>query len=69
MLAAQRVPGVPRIQGQTFLLFGAGQANLGFAMLLQEFLARMGVPKSEAKKRIWLFDSQVYPGLVHHSVL
>ena len=60
LMGAQRLPGVPRLRDQTFLLFGAGQANLGAAQLLIRALADGGVSKEDAKHQIWLFDSQVY---------
>lgn len=59
LMGAGRLPGVPPLAEQVFLLFGAGQANLGFAQLLLEALKSRGISGAEAKKRIWLMDSQV----------
>lgn len=62
LMGAQRLPGVPPLRDQTFLFFGAGQANLGAAQLLVQALAEEGVPEADAKRRIWLIDSQVLSG-------
>ncbi|BDA40585.1 NADP-dependent malic enzyme [Coccomyxa sp. Obi] len=64
LMGAQRLPGVPRLRDQTFLFFGAGQANLGAAQLLIRALADEGISEEAAKRQIWLFDSQgiVYMG-------
>ncbi|KAK9916262.1 hypothetical protein WJX75_000644 [Coccomyxa subellipsoidea] len=64
LMGAQRLPGVPPLRQQAFLFFGAGQANLGAAQLLVRALAEEGVPEEDAKRQIWLMDSQgiVYTG-------
>ncbi len=59
LMGAQRLTGVPRLRDQTFLFFGAGQANLGAAQLLIRALADEGVSEEAAKHQIWLIDSQV----------
>ncbi len=59
LMGAQRLPGVPPLRQQTFLFFGAGQANLGAAQLLVRALADEGVSEEDAKRQIWLMDSQV----------
>lgn len=59
LMGAQRLPGVPPLRQQAFLFFGAGQANLGAAQLLVRALAEEGVPEEDAKRQIWLMDSQV----------
>ena len=61
LYGAQRQDGVPRMACQTFLFFGAGQANIGAAQLLTLALAQEGLSKEEARSRIWLVDSQVIP--------
>ena len=63
MLGAQRQAGVPKLQEQTFLFFGAGQANIGAAQLLTLELTQGGLSQEEARSRIWLIDSQVLLGL------
>ena len=64
LLGAQRQAGVPKLQEQRFLFFGAGQANIGAAQLLTLALTQRGLSQEEARSRIWLMDSQVPPGLV-----
>ncbi len=59
VLGAMRLPGVPPLTQQRFLLFGAGQANIGAAQLIQHRLEQEGLSEEEAKSRLWLFDSQV----------
>ena len=62
LLGAQRQAGVPRLQDQAFLFYGAGQANIGAAQLLTLALRQGGLSQDEARSRIWLMDSQVTPG-------
>ncbi|CAK0735604.1 hypothetical protein CVIRNUC_000608 [Coccomyxa viridis] len=64
LLGAQRQAGVPKLQDQTFLFFGAGQANIGAAQLLTLALTQRGLSPEEARSRIWLIDSQgiIYEG-------
>ena len=52
---------MPDLARQTFLFFGAGQANIGAAQLLTLALAQQGLSAEEAKSRIWLVDSKVRP--------
>ena len=59
VLGATRLLGVPALAEQRFLLFGAGQANIGAAQLIQHRLELEGLSPEEAKSRLWLFDSQV----------
>ena len=61
LYGAQRQDGVPKLADQTFLFFGAGQANIGAAQLLTLALAQEGLSAAEARSRIWLMDSQVKP--------
>ena len=61
VLGATRLPGVPPLKQQRFLLFGAGQANIGAAQLIQHRLEAEGLSPEEAKSRIWMFDRQVMP--------
>ena len=61
LYGAQRQEGVPRMADQTFLFFGAGQANIGAAQLLTLALAQNGLSAAEARSQIWLMDSQVKP--------
>ncbi|KAG2444543.1 hypothetical protein HXX76_001289 [Chlamydomonas incerta] len=58
LLGAERVPGVPPLQQQTFLFFGAGQANLGVAALLVSELVSRGVSEAAAREAVWLVDSR-----------
>ena len=58
LLGAQRLPGVPRLRQQAFLFYGAGQASIGAARLLLEALQQEGVPVAQARRQIWLMDSQ-----------
>jgi hypothetical protein len=51
VLAAARLPGVPALAAQRFLLFGAGQANLGTARLLVRALQRAGLPEYQVRGR------------------
>ena len=50
-----------KLADQTFLFFGAGQANIGAAQLLTLALAQQGLSAADARSRIWLMDSQVRP--------
>lgn len=59
VLGATRLQGVPAFQKQTFLMLGAGQANIGGARLLVKALQAEGMAAAAAKARIWLFDSKV----------
>lgn len=45
------------IRDQTFLFFGAGEANLGSATLLVEALIDEGLTKDEALEKIWMMDA------------
>jgi len=56
VLTALRLPGVPALAEQTFLFFGAGQANLGVASLLVDAMVARGVPRAAARQRMWLMD-------------
>ena len=47
---------------QRILFFGAGSAGVGVAQQLLSFFKLQGLPEDEARKRIWLVDSQ---GLVY----
>ncbi|KAK9848237.1 hypothetical protein WJX84_007118 [Apatococcus fuscideae] len=58
VLGATRLPGVPALPQQRFLLYGAGQANIGAAQLLQHRLQQQGMSPQDAKSHLWLFDSQ-----------
>ncbi|CAG9467691.1 unnamed protein product [Pedinophyceae sp. YPF-701] len=64
LLGSLRLENVPALEKQRVLLYGAGQANLGFARLFVRKLVTAGVPESEARKRVWLVDSKglVYDG-------
>lgn len=48
---------------QRILFFGAGSAGVGVAMQLMSFFTLNGLSKEEARRRIWLVDSQ---GLVYN---
>ena len=58
ILGATRLEGVPALEQQTFLLVGAGQANIGSARLLTKALVAGGLSDAAAKDRIWMFDSK-----------
>lgn len=45
------------IKDQTFLFFGAGEANLGAATLLVETLIDEGLSRDEAMEKIWMMDA------------
>lgn len=45
-----------KITDQTFLFFGAGEANLGSATLLVEALIDEGLSREEAMEKIWMMD-------------
>lgn len=55
IMSASRVANKP-IKDQTFLFFGAGEANLGSASLLLEALMDEGFTREEALERIWMMD-------------
>eukprot|EP00897_Mesotaenium_endlicherianum_P004739 jgi/Mesen1/4293/ME000022S03578 len=63
VLGALRLTRQPLTQ-QRFLLFGAGQANIGIADLLLYALTREGLSEAAALHRIWLLDSAglIYEG-------
>jgi len=52
------------LMDQRILFFGAGSAGVGVAMQLMSFFTLNGLSKEEARRRIWLVDSQ---GLVYDS--
>ncbi|GIL74082.1 hypothetical protein Vretimale_4958 [Volvox reticuliferus] len=56
LLGAERLEGVPPLERQTFLFFGAGQANLGVASLLCAELESRGLDPTAAVERVWLVD-------------
>ena len=58
LMGATRISSVPALEEQTFLFFGAGQANLGCAELLLAHLMTRGLDLVEAKRRIWIMDSK-----------
>ncbi len=59
VLGATQFEGVPALEQQTFLLLGAGQANIGSARLLVQAMVAGGLSGAEARDRIWMFDSKV----------
>ena len=52
------------LQDQRILFLGAGSAGVGVAMQLMSFFTLLGMSKEEARRRIWLVDSQ---GLVYNA--
>ena len=58
VLGATQYEGVPALEQQTFLLLGAGQANIGSARLLVQAMVAGGLSGAQAKHRIWMFDSK-----------
>ena len=58
VLGALQFSDVPALEQQVFLLYGAGQANIGSARLLSKALQAEGLNEAEARERIWLFDSK-----------
>lgn len=55
--------GIP-LSSHRILFFGAGSAGVGVAMQLMSFFTLQGLSKEEARRCIWLVDSQ---GLVYNS--
>lgn len=55
IMSAARVAG-NSIREQTFLFFGAGEANLGSATLIVEALIDEGLTREEAMEKIWMMD-------------
>lgn len=51
------------LREQKFLFLGAGEAAIGIASLLLKAMQEGSLPKHEARKRIWLFDTK---GLIVH---
>ena len=64
VLGATRVPGVPRLSEQRFLLFGAGQAGCGTAEALKAELISRGASPVDAAAAIFMIDTKglVYEG-------
>lgn len=58
---ASTAAGTP-LEDQRILFLGAGSAGVGVAMQLMSFFTLAGMSKEEARRRIWLVDSQ---GLVY----
>lgn len=58
LIGATKIKGVPALDQQTFLFFGAGQANLGCADLLLAYLISQGLDQEEARRKIWIMDSK-----------
>ncbi|TEB34114.1 malate dehydrogenase [Coprinellus micaceus] len=52
------------LDSHRILFFGAGSAGVGVAMQLQSFFTLQGLSVEQARRRIWLIDSQ---GLVYES--
>lgn len=59
LYGATKVSGVPQLQAQRFLFFGAGQANIGSARIVTQALMSQGLDEGTARSRIWLYDSKV----------
>lgn len=59
---ASAAAGTP-LQDQRILFLGAGSAGVGVAMQLMSFFTLLGMSKEEARRRIWLVDSQ---GLIYN---
>ena len=55
--------GMP-LASHRILFLGAGSAGVGVAMQLMSFFTLQGLSEDEARKRVWLVDSQ---GLVYNS--
>lgn len=53
--SAMRITG-GRLAEQTFLFLGAGSAGVGIAHLLVSAMAAQGLPREEARARIWMFN-------------
>lgn len=64
ILGAAHLEGVPALEQQTFVLVGAGQANIGSARLLTKALVTTGLLEAEAKKKIWMFDSKARTSII-----
>lgn len=57
LMSAARLASNSTIREQTFLFFGAGEANLGSATLLVEALIDEGLTREEAMQKIWMMDA------------
>jgi len=57
IFSALRVTGKPLVE-QTVLCLGAGEAASGISDLLVEAMVDEGMPRGEARRRCWLFDSK-----------
>ncbi|XP_019499063.1 PREDICTED: NADP-dependent malic enzyme, mitochondrial isoform X2 [Hipposideros armiger] len=57
ILAALRIT-KNKLSNHVFVFQGAGEAAMGIAHLLVMALEKEGVPKAEAKKKIWMVDSK-----------
>src|SRR5690606_13768896 len=57
LLGATRITRRP-LRDQTLLFFGAGASAVGVAELVVAAMQRDGSSAAEARRRIWLFDSQ-----------
>ncbi|EKM77361.1 hypothetical protein AGABI1DRAFT_115281 [Agaricus bisporus var. burnettii JB137-S8] len=52
------------LDSHRILFFGAGSAGVGVAQQLMSFFILQGLPKEEARRRVWFVDSQ---GLVYNA--
>lgn len=57
LLSAVKLTNVPLLEN-TFLFYGAGEANIGTANLIALAMAEKGISVEEARKKIWLIDSR-----------
>ncbi|XP_038079327.1 NADP-dependent malic enzyme-like isoform X2 [Patiria miniata] len=57
ILTSLRITG-KKLQDNTFLFQGAGEASIGIANLIVAAMEADGIPADEARKRIWLKDSK-----------
>jgi malate dehydrogenase (oxaloacetate-decarboxylating)(NADP+) len=70
LFSALRVTGAPLVE-QKLLFLGAGEAAAGIADLVVSAMTAQGLPKEQALRACWLFDSQGLvvagrPELAHH---
>lgn len=57
LMSAMRITG-GKMRDQSVLLFGAGAASIGIADMIVSAMELEGLPRDDARKRIWLFNSK-----------
>lgn len=57
LMSAMRITG-GKLRDQSVMLFGAGAASIGIADMIVSAMELEGLPRDDARKRIWLFNSK-----------